>query len=60
MCKYCCNEGAIQWDCEEVGISVSYENGKLTIENSVGDETCLNFPFCPMCGRNLKRKDYKA
>lgn len=54
-CKYCNNEGMIQWHDEEMKALASYENGVLSIGNEAGDEMIIEFDFCPMCGEKIKR-----
>lgn len=55
-CKFCSKEdnGALCWDCSDLGISIEYRAGRIRVTNEYGDEAYLGVHFCPNCGRAME------
>ena len=54
-CRYCSqNDGSgLQWDFEDIGVSVTLQFGVLTICNEYGDEAEMPIRHCPNCGAKM-------
>lgn len=54
-CRYCNpNDGAgLQWDFEDIEVSVMLRGGVLTICNQYGDEAEMPINYCPNCGAKM-------
>lgn len=54
-CRYCSPHGfiGVRWDFEDIGSSMTFLRGKLTIHNEDGDEAEAVIRHCPMCGAKL-------
>lgn len=54
-CRYCNpNDGAgLQWDFEDIEVSVMLQGGVLTICNQYGDEAEMPINYCPACGAKM-------
>lgn len=55
-CKFCSKEdnGALCWDCSDLGISIEYRAGRIRVTNEYGDEAYLGVNFCPNCGADMR------
>lgn len=54
-CRYCSPEdgGGVEWDLEDIEVSMTLRCGKLTISNSFGDEADVPIRYCPICGAKM-------
>lgn len=54
-CRYCSPEdcGGVEWDFEDLEITMSLQRGKLIICNSFGDEAEVPIRHCPICGAKM-------
>lgn len=55
-CRYCSpNDGAgLQWDFEDIEVSITLQSGVLTICNQYGDEAEMPIRYCPNCGAKME------
>lgn len=56
-CRYCSKDDGtgLQWDFEDIEVSVTLRCGVLTISNQYGEEAEMPINFCPICGARLKK-----
>ena len=54
-CRYCSPEdgAGVEWDLEDIEVSMTLRCGKLTISNSFGDEADVPIRYCPICGAKM-------
>lgn len=55
-CRYCSpGDGpGVQWDFEDIEVSVTFRGGVLTICNQYGDEAEMPISCCPICGADMR------
>ena len=55
-CRYCSKDdgSGLEWDCDDIEVSVTLRCGVLTICNQYGDEAEMPIKYCPICGAKIK------
>ena len=55
-CRYCSKDdgSGLEWDCDDIEVSVTLRCGVLTICNQYGDEAEMPIKYCPICGARMK------
>lgn len=59
-CRYCSPEdgAGVEWDLEDIEVSMTLRCGKLTISNSFGDEADVPIRYCPICGAEIRLEEH--
>ena len=55
-CRYCSPDGCggVEWDLEDICVSMTLQRGKLIIGNEYGDEAEVPIRHCPICGAEMR------
>lgn len=56
-CRYCSKDdgSGLQWDFDDIEVSVYLQCGVLTISNQYGEEAEMPINYCPNCGAKMTK-----